>query len=120
MIRDAAKHLKDQEGSTLAHQYLNFVYDMANRYSFPIQEADLDQALQITQEFISQHKNADSQLTVHAVGHCHIDTAWLWPYFETKRKIARSWSSQLEFMDLYGEHGYKFCASSAAHYWWLK
>lgn len=24
---------------------------------------------------------------VMAVGHCHIDTAWLWPYDETKRKV---------------------------------
>ena len=58
---------------------------------------------------------------VHAVGHCHIDTAWLWPYMETKRKIARSWSTQLEFMNnLFKPLGFKFCASSAAHYWWLK
>jgi hypothetical protein len=24
---------------------------------------------------------------VMAVGHCHIDTAWLWPYDETRRKV---------------------------------
>jgi len=40
---------------------------------------------------------------------------------ETKRKIARSWSTQLEYMNnLFKDHGFKFCASSAAHYWWLK
>ena len=27
---------------------------------------------------------------VTAVGHCHIDTAWLWPYAETRRKVNRS------------------------------
>jgi alpha-mannosidase len=27
---------------------------------------------------------------VFAVGHCHIDTCWLWPWAETKRKGARS------------------------------
>lgn len=58
---------------------------------------------------------------MHAVGHCHIDTAWLWPYRETKRKIARSWSTQLELINnVFCHHGFKFCASSAAHYWWLK
>ena len=30
-----------------------------------------------------------------------LDTAWLWPYDETKRKIARSWSTQLDLMDRY-------------------
>lgn len=52
------------------------------------------------------------------MGHCHIDTAWLWPYAETKRKIARSWGTQLEIMREFPS--FKFCASSAAQYWWLK
>lgn len=32
---------------------------------------------------------ADTSFDVFCVGHCHIDTAWLWPYAETRRKIAR-------------------------------
>ena len=32
------------------------------------------------------------------MGHCHIDTAWLWPFDETIRKCARSWSSVLTLM----------------------
>ena len=38
---------------------------------------------------------ADHQMRGHpgheitAIGNCHIDTAWLWPYDETKRKAAR-------------------------------
>jgi len=39
--------------------------------------------------------------TLWAVGHCHIDTAWLWPYAETRRKIARSWSTSVVFTFLY-------------------
>lgn len=50
-------------------------------------------ALKKTNEFLKTRKNNDSQHTVYAVGHCHIDTAWLWPYAETKRKIARSWGT---------------------------
>ena len=42
---------------------------------------------------------------------CHAaDTAWLWPFSETRRKTARSWSSQLQLMSKYPEH--KFTASS--------
>ena len=53
-----------------------------------------------------------------AIGHAHIDTAWLWPLAETRRKIVRSWSSQLALMDRYPEH--RFAASSAQHYAWLE
>lgn len=30
-----------------------------------------------------------------AIGYCHIDTAWLWPWRVTQQKVARSWSSQV-------------------------
>jgi len=46
------------------------------------------------------------------MGHCHIDTAWLWPFSETRRKTARSWSSQLRLMEEYPEH--LFTASSVS------
>ncbi len=38
---------------------------------------------------------ASARHKVVAIGHCHIDTAWLWPFSETRRKTARSWSSQV-------------------------
>lgn len=55
---------------------------------------------------------------VSAVGHCHIDTAWLWPFGETKRKVARSWATQVDLMNRYPEH--RFAASQAQQYKWLK
>ena len=55
---------------------------------------------------------------VNAIGHCHIDTCWLWPWAETKRKIARSWLNQCDLMERYPEH--RFCASQAQQYKWLK
>src|SRR5829696_1022425 len=64
------------------------------------------------------HRNAGSAHDVTAIGHAHIDTAWLWPLAETRRKIVRSWSSQLALMDRYPEH--RFAASSAQHYAWLE
>lgn len=53
-----------------------------------------------------------------AVGHTHIDSAWLWPFTATQQKVARSWSTQLDLMDRYPE--YKFTASTAQQYWWLE
>ncbi|KAF8246413.1 hypothetical protein K440DRAFT_553516 [Wilcoxina mikolae CBS 423.85] len=55
---------------------------------------------------------------VFATGHCHIDTTWLWPWDETKRKVARSWATQCALMDLYPEH--RFTCSSAQQYKWLE
>jgi len=60
----------------------------------------------------------DPSHTITAVGHAHIDTAWEWPVREAKRKVARSWSTQLALMD---EHvDYVFAASQPAQYAWMK
>jgi alpha-mannosidase len=53
-----------------------------------------------------------------AVGHAHLDTAWLWPLEETWRKAQRSFSTQVRLTDEYPEH--VFCASQAQHYAWAK
>ncbi len=55
---------------------------------------------------------------ITAVGHAHIDTAWEWPLREGKRKVARSWSTQLALMD--GHPDYVFAASQPAQYAWMK
>ena len=60
----------------------------------------------------------DKQPIVYAIGHCHIDTCWLWPWAETKRKVARSWANQCDLMDRYPEH--RFACSQAQQYKWLE
>jgi alpha-mannosidase len=50
----------------------------------------------------------------YAVGHAHIDTAWLWPLRETKRKCLRSFSNVLELMDRYDD--FIFLCSQAQQY----
>eukprot|EP00842_Homolaphlyctis_polyrhiza_P004464 jgi/Hompol1/5018/HPOL_004093-RA len=64
----------------------------------------------VAEEFFKSHKgNQDALHTITAVGNCHIDTAWLWPYGETKRKVARSWATQCTLIEEYPE--YVFAAS---------
>ncbi|KAH3116888.1 hypothetical protein KXX00_008278 [Aspergillus fumigatus] len=60
----------------------------------------------------------DTQPIVYAIGHCHIDSCWLWPWAETKRKVARSWSNQCDLMDRYPEH--RFTCSQAQQFKWLE
>ena len=55
---------------------------------------------------------------VYAVGHAHIDSAWLWPLRETRRKCARTFSSTVTLMDAYPE--YRFACSQAAQYDWIE
>jgi len=54
---------------------------------------------------------------VSAIGHAHIDTAWLWPLRETHRKCARTFANVLRLMEDHSE--FKFCCSQAAQYEWI-
>lgn len=53
-----------------------------------------------------------------AVGHAHLDTAWLWPIRETKRKVLRTFSNQLRNMERFPS--YVFLASQTQHYAWVE
>jgi alpha-mannosidase len=52
-----------------------------------------------------------------AIGHAHIDTAWLWPLAETYRKAVRTFSTQTRYMDDYPE--YRFACSQAQQFAWI-
>ncbi|CAG7731917.1 unnamed protein product, partial [Allacma fusca] len=78
---------------------------------------DFEKASEIADAFFAQG-NGQKVHTLVTMGHCHIDTAWLWPYEETIRKIARSWISQIGLMREYPE--FVFTCSSAQQYEWLK
>ena len=55
---------------------------------------------------------------ISAVGHAHLDTAWLWPLRETVRKCARTFSTAVRLMEDYPE--YTFACSQAVHLEWVK
>jgi alpha-mannosidase len=55
---------------------------------------------------------------LHAVGHAHIDSAWLWPVRETVRKCARTFSTVLDLMDEHDD--FVFACSSAQQFAWIK
>ncbi|WP_159501598.1 glycoside hydrolase family 38 C-terminal domain-containing protein [Microbacterium sp. 18062] len=56
--------------------------------------------------------------TLHAVGHAHIDSAWLWPVRETARKVSRTFSNVLALMD--EDPDFVFASSSAQQFAWVK
>ncbi|SEE12885.1 alpha-mannosidase [Ruania alba] len=56
--------------------------------------------------------------TVSAVGHAHIDSAWLWPVRETIRKCSRTFSNVIALAQEYPE--FIFACSSAQQYAWMR
>ncbi|MFI1393664.1 alpha-mannosidase [Streptomyces sp. NPDC020681] len=53
-----------------------------------------------------------------AVGHAHIDSAWLWPIRETKRKTSRTFSNVTALAQEYDE--FVFACSQAQQYEWVR
>jgi len=84
--------------------------DLDNRATWPA-------ARRMARQFLAA-KNGDGQHNLSAIGHAHIDTAWLWPLAETKRKCYRTFSTAVGMMDVYPE--YKFVCSQAQQFEWMK
>ncbi|MFD5469848.1 alpha-mannosidase [Streptomyces sp. NPDC127105] len=61
---------------------------------------------------------AASAHRISAVGHAHIDSAWLWPLRETVRKVARTASSMTALIE--DEPEFVFAMSQAQQWAWLK
>ncbi|CCK71851.1 alpha-mannosidase KNAG_0I00600 [Huiozyma naganishii CBS 8797] len=124
MLGDAARELPDdtwqkQRARQVANEVMD-MFDYRDRASVKkcrefLKEAYFDQFLDSPEVY---YKGDSQQITsVYSIGNCHIDTAWLWPFAETKRKIVRSWASQCTLMDEYPE--YQFAASQAQQFKWL-
>uniref|UniRef100_A0A8B9KDL5 alpha-mannosidase n=1 Tax=Astyanax mexicanus TaxID=7994 RepID=A0A8B9KDL5_ASTMX len=95
MLLDIVKLLG--EGEQRGYQALFTMNEMVNLCD-PANPGTWSKARSLAQKFFSQ-KNGESQHIVHAMGHCHIDSAWLWPYEETIRKCARSWVTAVRLME---------------------
>src|SRR5579859_5842138 len=105
LVADDGKDLDKTWGGLLLAELNRFanVYDADDRATWPEAWAILKP--------LYQNRNATCVHELSAIGHAHIDTAWLWPTAETVRKCERTFSSQTAYMDLYPE--YKFACSQA-------
>ncbi len=74
--------------------------------------------LEETARFLCSRKGGDAPLRFTAIGHAHMDLAWLWPIRETKRKGARTFATALSLMEKYPE--YRFGASQPQLFQWMK
>ncbi|HEY3607224.1 MAG TPA: glycoside hydrolase family 38 C-terminal domain-containing protein [Pseudonocardiaceae bacterium] len=68
-------------------------------------------------DVLSRPANASAH-RISAVGHAHIDSAWLWPLRETVRKVARTTSNVTDLMD--SHPGFVFAMSQAQQLAWMR
>ncbi len=124
-----AKHLPEDD--IRGSQALFTANQIAN-HIWPQQPDDdaIERASQLAKGFLSA-QNGGGVCEVSVIGHCHIDTAWLWSYRETKRKAARSFATALCYLEDSLHHAnanaheklypfYKFCCSQAQQLHWVK
>ncbi|KAI8817665.1 glycosyl hydrolases family 38 N-terminal domain-containing protein [Fimicolochytrium jonesii] len=106
---------KDSQASWDALSTANTIANVASYDD----ESSLVEAKKISAEFFAKRADVGfPQHVITAIGNCHIDTAWLWPYDETKRKAARSWATQCGLIEEYPE--YVFAASQAQQFEWTE
>ncbi len=71
---------------------------------------------EIINELFNESGIDNTQVT--AVGHAHMDLAWLWPIRETKRKILRTFASVIYLMERYPD--FHFVVSQPQQVAWVK
>ncbi|SPN97108.1 probable alpha-mannosidase [Cephalotrichum gorgonifer] len=121
IIGDAARELP--ENSPKQHKALEVATRILNTFVQGDKES-IVRCRKIAQECLgtlvdsSKVYENENDIDVFGIGHCHIDSCWLWPWAETRRKVGRSWSNQCDLMDRYPE--LHFACSQAQQYKWLK
>ncbi len=99
------------------HQRILFALQQAANELFEYSEEEAQRARALLAEELAKRGGSPS-LVVSAIGHAHIDLAWLWPLRETIRKGARSFATTLALMERYPN--YVFGASQPQLYQWMK
>ncbi|CAK9439889.1 uncharacterized protein LODBEIA_P39890 [Lodderomyces beijingensis] len=121
ILGDAAREFPG--GYWQKHQAADVATKIMNAFD-PEDSASIGKCRELAKSYLGPDIDSEEvfekgkKVDVFGVGNCHIDTAWEWPFAETKRKIVRSWTTQLKIADKYPE--YVFVASQMQQFKWLK
>ncbi|MBI1337316.1 MAG: hypothetical protein GC164_10185 [Phycisphaera sp.] len=110
----------DRESGATEKNWQGYLLNQLNRFANTLDLDNRDtwpEASKIL-DHLYQHRNASRVFNLSAIGHAHIDTAWLWPLAETHRKCERTFSSATAYMVDYPE--YRFACSQAYQYQYIK
>ena len=108
----AAKLVRPALDTTWAGKLLHDLNDVCNVLD-PDDKRTWDQG-RVILDALLEVRNGGVVHELSAIGHAHIDTAWLWPIEETRRKCQRSFATVIALMDEYPE--FKFACSQACQY----
>ena len=78
---------------------------------------EIDSAVNVIEEFYNKEKDYDD-VEYTAIGHAHLDLAWLWPLRESKRKAVRTLTNACINLDKYPD--FVFGMSQAAMSRWIE
>jgi alpha-mannosidase len=84
----------------------------------PAYTASLKRAQRMLRDGLRRFESNEPRGRLVLAGHAHIDTAWLWPVRETKRKCSRTFATMLDLMTRYPE--FHFSCSQPVQYEWMK
>jgi alpha-mannosidase len=115
VLRELVGELSDVDPRR--HQIVQAFDTMLRRLDLRDVAASAAAARDALARVLSQRADASAH-RVSAVGHAHIDSAWLWPVRETVRKCARTFSNVVSLMEHYPE--FVFACSQAQQYAWVQ
>lgn len=104
------------EGDPSAALILRALNDVCNQFSESNRRTwrDARKSIKAALESIA----VEPPHTIHAFGHAHLDTAWLWPLSVTRLKMAHTTAVQLSLAERYPTHHYVH--SQASQYEWIE
>lgn len=113
---EAYQYQHDEEHQKTVYSLLENTAGVLRTYS----DREVDEALEMLAPYINDRSEDEVQhgLKLSAIGHAHLDLAWLWPIRETYRKGARTFSTALRSMERYPD--YVFGASQPQLYEWIQ
>lgn len=100
-------------------RYSQIVSAVKNAYAVlhNFDEEEIKQAREILAPVFAMC-NGNASLFISAIGHSHLDLAWLWPIRETIRKAARTLSTTLDLLERYPD--YRFGLSQPQILLWME
>lgn len=113
VLLDATEHLPEQQPERITiEKALTTVRKSLQNFC----HSEIESARRILAPFFTGAAHTGMQLS--AVGHAHLDLAWLWPVRETIRKGARTFATALYLIERYPD--YVFAASQPQLFDWMK
>lgn len=97
------------------------LFDLLEHLGHVIDVRDVAGSAERAVEFVRTRTrpwSASTSHTIAAVGHAHLDTGWLWPIRETRRKAVRTFTNAVRLLEQ--NPTAVFCHSQAQHYDWVR